>query len=611
MQLNIRWETLTICAAVSVIAVLTCSLSLPAAHLGSEYFPVGHDSFYHARRILDTVADPGAFYEFDPKIHAPEGSLLVWPWGYDYLMAWLVRAGVALGFDSEPIKILIWIPVAAVLISVGLLILISRRLSLSNWPVALAGLCMALAPTTQLLHGVGNIDHHYAELICILAALSAGLAWFRAPNVTSGIALGAILGASIAIHNGLFVLQIPFLLTMFAGWLQQQRPALRPLVAFVVTLLAVTLAVLIPSAPFRLGKFEFYTLSWFHLYVAVGTAAATVLFARLPATRIGGAVIAVVGTALLMPLINEVRIAGSFLGGTLGNLHLVEETRSPVTAALQGSSRTLVGFYSWLIWLAPVTLVMCMIQCWRERSSPRLLFWITSAFGLAMLFTQMRMHYFGGFALYLPWLVLIQEYANRRTELATRTFLIATLSLLLAYIPQIRHALIDPLPRAADVWFERLHPIFAQMRKACAADPGIVLADSTAGHYIRYYTDCAVIANNFLLTKQQFDKFDEATHLLSLDPNELPKQAPYVKYVLVRAANIVRASDGEYAFSFFVTEAPRLATALLLGPPSAVPPQYQLIDQVRFEVRFENPEIVPYATLYKINTSTSASAVSK
>ena len=29
------------------------------------------------------------------KIHAPEGSLLAWPWGYDYVMAWIVQAAQA------------------------------------------------------------------------------------------------------------------------------------------------------------------------------------------------------------------------------------------------------------------------------------------------------------------------------------------------------------------------------------------------------------------------------------------------------------------------------------------------------------------------------------
>lgn len=614
MRLKISWSTLAIWAVVSAIAVVSCSLSLRSAHIDDEYFPVGHDSFYHARHILDTVKDPGAFYQFDAKIHAPEGSLLVWPWGYDYLMAKLVRAGVALGLSADPLMILLWIPVAAVTISIALLIAISRRLGLSSWLTTLTALCMALAPTTQLLHGVGAIDHHYAELIFILAALTAGLAWFNSPTKLAGVALGSVFGLSLGIHNGLFVLQIPFLATLMVGWLQGKSPPRRPIVAFAVTLLVATLAVLIPSLPFQLGRFEFYTLSWFHLYIACGTAAVALLLSWLKPTRIS--ILALVGIAiiLVLPLLNEIKTAQGFLTGTLGSLSMIEEMRSPVTMAMQADQRlSLSMLYSFLFWLAPLTFVLCVVQCWRQRQSTQLLFWITCALGLAMLSTQLRMHYFGGFALYLPWLVMVQAYASQRLELQRRAYLLATLALLLTYIPQIRYALIYTPPRAADAWFEQLHPMLKIMRDICAKDPGVVLADSTAGHYIRYYTDCPVIANNFLLTEQQFQKADEVMRLFSLPPEEMPKAAPYVKYVLIRAGSITRKNEGGYTFSFFGVETPRLATALLLTPETRRPPGYTLLNEINFTFEYQTVETVPYAKLYRVeprsgSTSSPSSA---
>jgi len=47
-----------------------------AAHLDGEWVPVGNDSFYHARRILDAAADNGTLVQFDKRIHVPEGSWL-------------------------------------------------------------------------------------------------------------------------------------------------------------------------------------------------------------------------------------------------------------------------------------------------------------------------------------------------------------------------------------------------------------------------------------------------------------------------------------------------------------------------------------------------------
>jgi hypothetical protein len=91
---------------IGILAMLVCSLMYPAAHLGSEYLPVGNDSFYHARRIIDTAADPGAFYQFDARIHAPEGSLLTWPWGYDYAMGWHQRLAYEKGYTGPPMGFL-------------------------------------------------------------------------------------------------------------------------------------------------------------------------------------------------------------------------------------------------------------------------------------------------------------------------------------------------------------------------------------------------------------------------------------------------------------------------------------------------------------------------
>jgi hypothetical protein len=604
---QIPWNVLALWTIVTAIAIVSCSLNISAAHIGDDYFPVGHDGFYHGRRILDAVNHPGEFYEFDTKIHAPEGSLLPWPWGYDYLMAGLVRAGMALGLSDQPIKILLWLPVAAVALSIGLLILVGRRLGLSIWPLTLTALCMALAPTTQLLYGYGEIDHHFAELICILAALAAGLAWFREPNRTSSIALGVTFGLSLTIHNGLFIMQVPFLITLAIRWLLGHNPPRRETVIFAIALLVAALAVLMPSQAFREGRFEFYTLSWFHLYTTTGTAMTALLLTWLKPTRQSVIALIALAAVLVLPLLHEIMIAQSFLRGTLGTLDSIQEMRSPIRMARQDGAMSVAMFYSFLVWLAPVTLVLCIVQCWRERRSQRLLFWVTSCMGLLLLSMQLRLHYFGGFALYLPWLILLNDYASAHPDVSKRAYLLGTLALLLAYVPQIRHALIAPIPRAGDAWFERLHPIFPALRKTCDEDPGIVLSDSTAGHYIRYYSECSVIANNFLLTQQDFDKVAEAWRLFSLSPQQLLEQAPQVKYVLVRPANIVRKPNGEYTFSFFGQDQPRLETALLLGAAAALPPQYRLVDEVRFELRYgEKSESFPYARLYKIERGGAA-----
>ncbi len=603
MSIENRWHSAAIWLVVSALAVLSCSINLSSAKLDGEYIPTGNDSFYHARRILDTAQDPAAFYQFDTRIHAPEGSLLVWPWGYDYAMARIVRVGTQAGLSADPMGVLMWIPVAAVLISLALLIVIARRLKLSSWATALAGLCMALAPTTQLLHGVGAIDHHFAEFIFILAALASGLAWLDDPKSTrASLAVAITLGCAPAIHNGLFVVQVPLLATLFLWWMQHRSIPAKNAAIFAAALVLSTIAILLPSLPFRLGRFEFYTLSWFHLYIAACTAAVVMALSRLKFTR--GVLIGLMaaGLAALVPIISEVMLATSFIGNSIEYLSAIGEMQSPLRLAQLFGTSVLGNYYSYLIWIAPLTVVLCAIKCWRDRNSPRLLFWLTSLLGLGLLSMQIRLHYFGGFALYLPWLVLLQEFVDSQPLQYKKSFLLASLGLLLLYVPPLRHQLIAPMPKGNDLSFENIQPIFAALRKTCEKDPGIVLADNDAGHFIRYYTGCSVIANNFLLTPQQMEKTHEVLHLLSLRATQLYEEAPQVKYVLLRPFKIGPGPEGRLRYTFVVPQ-PKLANDLLLGNASTVPPQFHLLD----EVNFAELGNAPYAKLYRIERSTPAS----
>jgi hypothetical protein len=102
--------------------------------------------------------------------------------GYDYAMAMVTHGAMALGWVNDP-----------------------------------------LAPTIQLLHAVGFIDHHYMEFIFVLAARCAGLAWLRKPeNAPWAATLALVFGPAPTIQNGVFILQLPLLITTFV--LQQNAP---------------------------------------------------------------------------------------------------------------------------------------------------------------------------------------------------------------------------------------------------------------------------------------------------------------------------------------------------------------------------------------------------
>lgn len=584
------------------IAALSASLFWQAAHLGTEYLPVGNDSFYHARRILDTVRDFHAFYEFDPRIHAPEGSLLTWPWGYDFAMACIVRVFLSLGFTSNPMAILVWIPVAAVFVSSGLLILIAHRLRFSLWATALAGLCMALSPLTQYLHGTGIIDHHYAEYIFVLATVWATLGWlYSLDNRLRALLLGLILGLAPAVHNGLFILQAPVIASIALLWFSGIAIPKHAANAFAAGLVGAMIVVLLPSLPFRSGNFEYYLLSWFHLYIAFATSVLVLLAARQIHNARG--LIVVGGAALLLaiPIIHQALMARSFLGGSSIRLNAIGEMRSVYRISSEyGGLWNASAFYSFFLWLIPATAIYCAVMLWKERTQGRAAFWLFSIFGLTLLLLQFRLHYFGSFALYLPLLVWADSIKAHRKA----AMLITSMTVLLLYYPPLRYQLIVPVSKANDSAFANVWPILQELRKVCSHSPGIVLADSDAGHYIRYYTECSVVANNFLLTKQHGDKVELTDQLFASAGADVPRLAPYIRYILVRPVNIVRAGKDDFRYVSYSPKSSRLIGDLLFEPPTSksIPTNFRLL----FESRFADVNDIPYARLFEILPSSDS-----
>ncbi|MFQ5609920.1 MAG: hypothetical protein ACE5F8_06580, partial [Woeseiaceae bacterium] len=247
----------------SVITIAVAMLYQSAAVVDGQYIPVGNDSFYHARRIIDAAVGSRGFYQFDELIHVPEGSWLNWPWAYDFLLAQALRVALWIRPDMQPMQFLAYVPVAWVLVNLGLLTLIAREAGLGVVPAAIGLLVFSLLPLTQNLHGLGLIDHHFIELTFVLATVYFGLRFFGSPGRSRAIAIGAVLGSAVAFHNGLFLLQLPVLTCLLLLWLRGRTLPAQPLRWLAAGLLGTTLLVVLPSAPFRDLQFEFWALSWF------------------------------------------------------------------------------------------------------------------------------------------------------------------------------------------------------------------------------------------------------------------------------------------------------------------------------------------------------------
>lgn len=567
-RVTLLWLTATAVAAVFALSWL------PAAFDGDAWYPVGADSFYHARRILDAAADPSAFYQFDPAIHAPDGSLLTWPWAYNLLAAHALRLAGSLDLGLAPLQFLAYLPVAAVVIGTALVTLIGRALALPLWALACLLACYATSPLTRELYAVGRLDHHYLEHLFFLAFVYTGLLWFRSGKRRHAAALGLVLGMAPAFHNGLFVLQAFLALACLVAWLRRRFAPGKSAPVFAAALIAGTAVALLPSEPFARFEWGFYYLGWFHLASAVLTAGGVLALARLEPGPRAYAMLAGTGALLAAFAWSQIEHGGRFVSAELPALRDVTEARSLLDAVRAGEFRSLTERYSAFVWALPLIWIGLALTLLTTRS-PGAVFVSTSLLAGSLLATQqLRLQYFGSLALYLAPLVAaaaVYERVNRRQ----RSFaVVIALVVFAAVLPSLRTFGSHP-PLGADRNYALNRPLLVRLGEICAAAPGAVLARFGDGHYLRFHTDCDVIANNMIMTPQHLERIAFTESLFALSAEELRAAHPWIRYVyLWRQDNPMSALPPEAVRA----ANPRLAHDLLLA--ETAPTGYERLGEI-------------------------------
>jgi hypothetical protein len=557
-----------------------------AAFVDGHYIPVGNDSFYHARRILDAAIGDRGFYQFDNMIHVPEGSWLNWPWGYDYLMACALTLAMWMRPSIEPMSFLAHVPVSWVFVNMALLTMIGREIRLGAAMTAIGVLCFALLPLTQTLHGIGIIDHHYIELTFVLATVWSGLRFFsEAARTIDAVTLGVVLGVAPAFHNGLFILQIPVLACLLILWSRRMTPHTGNLLWFAGTLIAATLLAVLPSTPFRHMQFEFWTLSWFHLYVAICSAICAVFLGWRTFSRLNTGLLMLIATALVVPVFAKLLTGTAFLTGDLTVLENITEVKSPLARLREpGGIFWVTTYYSRLIFPAPLLVIPFAFRAWRHPGSANAYFSIFVVFGISLMLAQYRLHPFGVWAVLFGSLLLIDEWRARQRLSQLATSAVTLLVLAIAFQPPLRNGLFYNHQPGFTRDYAVTRTLFPSLATACAERSGATLSYTDDGHYIRYHTDCSVITNNFLLTPFHEKKVLEADALLQLTPEQLLKAAPYVRYVFVRMYETYEPGPNGMRPTPIPEVAARNAPLFAaLTFSRELPDGYRLIDEVRVQ----------------------------
>ena len=540
--------TVVLWLTASTLAFLLCLYGFAGTLAQGVFLPADQDSFYHARRILDAIPDPLMMYQFDPRIHAPEGSWITWPWAYDMMMAFIGRGLMALTGAKDPMSVLAFVAPAWVFVNAAILLGVARRLGLSLPLQAIALLCYALSSLTRTLHRVGMLDHHYVEHTFVLALLFFGLGWFQQmSNRRRAVWLGVALGMAPAFHNGLFILQLPVLIALACLWWLRRPIPVRAATAFTLSLLITTAVFLLPSQPFRLGMFSFYLHSWFHLYIAVCTSVVCLYMALSRRGTRSLALLLVIGALLTVPIVSQLVEGGDFFFARIMEYDTIQETQSIAQWMRNGLGVHVNRIFSFLLWLMPLGVIWV---CWRLRfdsSDSSIFFAVMALFGAAMLLQQLRFEYFGSFTLYLPLCMFVQDLRVKSERLAGAATAALGIIAVLAHVPSlvgIRAA----TPIGGDYTYMLTRPIYPVLHDACTQNPGIVLAGYNEGHYITYHTDCSVIADGFILTHQHQQKVVQLRELLGSSASDLLVKAPYVRYIYVRRADNIFLTGSEKCF---------------------------------------------------------------
>lgn len=585
----------------TAIAYAFAVLPRSTVFIDGSYLPYGVDAFYHAQRILDTALNGGGVQQFDASIHVPEGSWVSWPWAYDRLLAAFVQAATWLNSDLKPMQALVYIPVAWIPVNIGLLIGVCNSIGLRPEFRALSILGFALLPLTQRLHGIGSIDHHFMELTFVLLVTLCLLRWLTKPSsaVLAGI-VGAALGMAQGFHHGLFILQLPVLGTLFILWLRGQLPAAAAVRTLAASLLLMTALMILPSQPLWDGQFSMATFSWFHLYVAFVTAALLTFMSFSTYSHRSVLGLAGISIVLALPASAELFLGTRFLTGKLMMLDRIIEMASPVemivtTSGLMGT----LSMYSGLLLLLPLLLAAGAYIAVTERRPLPVAFGVISVFGIGLMLMQFRLNYFGlAFMLVGP-LYFVGKISRPGSSKRVLVFLCALVTFAIAFRPPLSGKLFEEHSVAGDHMYEITQPLYALLEEACDDDPGIVAAASQFGHYIRFHTNCPVIANNFLLTEQHFEKVRLANSLFHLSVDQIRTQQPDVRYVLGFLANMYFQYEGNLylrEFDDIRSANPTLINELMLADrPTA---DVVVIGEVYLDPEAEQK--IPLAGVYRI-----------
>lgn len=540
-----RWPELLALIAVLVAAAAVRLAPWRSARDGDAWLLADGDSYYHMRRIEQTIAAGGRVPMFDPWLSYPEGQRIQWHAGFDLLAAGAAVAACGIAPERQCMETAAVLVVPLLGVAAALAVFWMALALLGPRGSLLAAALFALYPFSAGAARIGHVDHHVLEPLLValwFGALLRGRP--RAAGIVAGLAFACFPSALLAVGAtcaGLAVARLAQLRPASAPDASASgRPAERERRTDFSALwfIGVTWLVALPvvlTGGFA-DRFEPAATSLFHLVALTFGAAllgAIELAPRLAPRRPRAAALglcaliagigAAAGSTWLLPLIRFGRVAGLWTGV----VQQVSLGRGPLAQTLLAGALAASCWLGWLRWRRPVPPAAGGRGPAPAVADGRSLAVAALLLGLAGI-EQIRFLMMAS-----PLIVCVVAHATitlpraLARRLATAPARTRTLGALVGYAAASLVAV--PL-------FEYLHgaprpPVFRRTarllrrfgRRADRAEhpPRAVLSDWTWGHHVLYLARLPTVASPFILSGSDRANVEARRALLGRDLDAL------------------------------------------------------------------------------------------
>ncbi|MFQ5415659.1 MAG: STT3 domain-containing protein [Myxococcota bacterium] len=187
--------------------------------------PHGADEFYHLRRIWYAVVNYPDILERDPYVRFPFSGEIVWPPGFDLVVASVARLVVGAGDQTAFEVFVAWVPPVLGAVTAVAAAWIGARV-FSPGAGLLAGVLLAILPAHYHFSQLGVIDHHVAVSFAMTTLMATAVAVAQRPPTRPWplAALGLGLGGALFLLTWAgALLHLALLQGVAAVWMLQAR----------------------------------------------------------------------------------------------------------------------------------------------------------------------------------------------------------------------------------------------------------------------------------------------------------------------------------------------------------------------------------------------------